>query len=318
MSRRQVRANQEANKQVKKKKIIAVIMILVLVGVLYGLFSWAYSKISGMMINVQPVKIGRLEKIVRCRAVVINHEFVANAPGNGRFENLLREGEKVRKGGLVGYFYRTDTNEPEKMWAPYSGVVCYHPDVRENWLQGLGLSSSAEQILKYTPEPVNDGSFEYQAGQPVFRIIDNLVPTRLVVEMESKQAKKQGLDQKNRVLIRYRDQELSKARFESVSENGEKLLAFLSFNQFQDALLETRRPLLDCVVDRGEGLVVPTNAIVKKGNKTGVFYLHEELYQFKTVQIVFMQDDLAIVKGVDEGERVVTTPSLVQEGMPYE
>ncbi|MGE5405517.1 MAG: HlyD family efflux transporter periplasmic adaptor subunit, partial [Candidatus Saccharibacteria bacterium] len=180
------------------------------------------------------------------------------------------------------------------------------------------VSSSAEQVQKYSPEPVNEGTFEFQAGQPVFRIVDNLVPTRLVAELDSKQAKMQGLDKDNKVMIRYRDQDLSKAKFESLKEDGSKLMAFLSFAQFQDQLLEARRPTLDLVVDRGEGLVIPADAIVKKGNKTWVYYLHEEQYALKEIKVVFAQGDKLIATGVEEGDRVVTTPSLVKEGMPYE
>lgn len=320
MTERQQRMKQEVRKRVIIKKVISILAVLAVIAAVYFLLEWATALVERAMIRITTVQFGRVEDVIRCRAVVIRSEKVVTAPAAGRFENLILEGERVRRGTLIGYLYREGDYESIPLYAPRSGKVCYHPDNIEQMTQNFELNSSVEKLFSKEVSPVSDGSFSYDKGDAVFKIIDNCVPAKLIVELPANLNPAQGLKLQSNYSIRCHGKDLGEAEYtEEINLHGKKY-GCLTLESFADSLMEVRHTYVDIIRTAHEGIIVPTKAIIKgQGGQYKLYCIDKGIVRLQPVKIVYRSNNgKTVVDGLTPGDRIVTTPGLVKEGMMLE
>lgn len=303
----------------KRNRVLARLVIVSLAAALVVALGWsAYrqiaGKVTGMMVGIEYVQEGCLEDRVRAEAVVVHQETLIPSPGRGRFENLVLEGERVRKGSRVGHFYLENGSKSLTISAPISGVVSYRPDGLEEIMAQLDIEHPRSVVFSYQSAVSEEQGLSYQSGQPLLKMVNNLTPTVLVVRFPH-HALGESL-QVGQVIDVIGDKDvLGRGKVVGLESKGEQVVASLALDSFCEELINQRRLEVDLVKKRYYGGLVPSQAIIEKEGHTGVFCLRQEKVFFKPVEVVVMRDEWGVVKGLDKGECLVTTPELVHEGM---
>lgn len=291
------------------KLLILLVVVLAVVSSIIFISRW----VKTMLIGTEIVRAGELDDYSRLSCVVLNKENVWYAPSRGRFENLLLEGERIRRGTLIGYYYPDGTGSKLKIRADRSGIVCYHPDSLVKQLSLIDQNNVNSGIFKYEPRVINDGCFHFEKGQPVLRIIDNLVPTNLVARYSAARPVKTG----EIFTVKYRGQDIGKATCRTIRITKAGRILFLSMDKFSSSLMEKRKPLLNFVSESYQGVIVPRKSLVKRDQDWGVYCLVNETVEFESVRVLYNREDKSVVDGLSDGDCIITTPGLVKEGYAF-
>ncbi|MGE5545194.1 MAG: HlyD family efflux transporter periplasmic adaptor subunit, partial [Bacillota bacterium] len=151
---------------------------------------------------------------------------------------------------------------------------------------------------------------------PLFKIIDNLVPLRMVVTIKSSKLD-EPLAVGDSVQVMYQDQILGEAECESVWSGKDRQTAILSLDSFNEALLEQRKIEVDCITHIYRGLIIPEKALVKNRAGDAVYIVDKGKVQLCALKVLTVRDGKAVVEGLQPGDTIVTTPGLVSDGMVY-
>ncbi len=314
MSTRQQRIqNYQRNQIIIRNLLRALLALVILIGI-GGLMLLLYNKTCIWLIDVHVVQHGELELGVSTPAILIKEETVVRAPARGRFENKVMEGERVRSGSVAGLFYPEGEIKPVSVSVPVSGIISFKPDGWEEILNDFSLDNGDQNIFNYSPRQLNDGSFQYESGEPLFKIVDNLVPMRLVVAHEP-DAFGKPLAVDDRLKIRHKDQILGVAVCESVWSGKDRNTAILDLGSFNETLSDQRRIEVDCISDTYSGLIIPEESLVKSEAGDAVYKVNKKNVELWAVEVLAACNGQAVVEGLEPGDTIVTTPGLVSEGM---
>ncbi|MGE5395962.1 MAG: HlyD family efflux transporter periplasmic adaptor subunit [Chitinophagales bacterium] len=313
MSQRQRRLARSVRLNLLLRRLVALGILAALLGCLYLIGVWAVHRINGYRIGFATARIGTLEDAARARSIIIGDEEVVNAPANGRFENLLMEGERVRKGTVVGYFYPDGAVAREPIKSSWSGIICYHPDGLEKRLAALRPDNMDATTLSLKATAANDGGFDFVKGQPLFKVVDNLAPVRLVMFFKGKTFKEPKEEQE--YLLRNDKKDLGWADCEYFARRSGGSLVVLSMAEYPEVLINTRKPYLECVGESYDGIIVPATALTKNHKVWGLYRLEGDVVTFQEVQVLYQKQGKAVIEGIDMGDQVITTPKLVRDGM---
>ncbi|NLW45396.1 MAG: hypothetical protein GXY92_09490 [Syntrophomonadaceae bacterium] len=314
MSTRQQRIQNRLRKQMIMRSLMkGCLAIAILVGT--GAFMlFLYHQILVWMVEVEVAEYRELQYVITVPAILIKEETVITAPSRGRFENQVMEGERVRSGSVVGWFYPEGQIRPVTVSAPRGGVISFNPDGWEQVLDGFSLEGGDRNIFDYAPRQFNDGSFQYERGEPILKVIDNLVPLRMVVKFDNS-AMSEPLEIGDTLKLICRDEILGEARCESVWTGEDYWTAILSLDNFKEDLLTQRRIDVDCITAVYRGVIIDEKALVKSPEGYAVYRLNEGKTELCPLKVLKVHQGQAVVEGIEAGDTVVTTPYLVSEGM---
>ncbi|MGE4284070.1 MAG: HlyD family efflux transporter periplasmic adaptor subunit [Clostridia bacterium] len=177
-----------------------------------------------------------------------------------------------------------------------SGVVSYQIDGMEQIL-------NPDKINEYMPshfqnlENIETGdNLETKIGQPVVKIINNF-EWYIGFLMEAKKIYPLAIGDK--VDIRFRDLNNTTidANIMYISpEEKENVVVVVSSNKYIESLHEVRKANCDIIKHSYEGFKVPISAVRVKDGKTGVYIVKERIAKFRETEILFKNNDFAIVK----------------------
>ena len=191
----------------------------------------------------------------------------------------------------------------------------FWPDGWEQVLDGFSLEGGDRNIFDYTPRQFNDGVFQYERGEPICKVIDNLVPLRMVARFETS-ALSEPLEIDDTMQLIYRDEILGKARCESVCQERTTRV-ILNLDSFNEDLLVRRKIDVDCVTAAYQGVIIAEKALVKKPKGYAAYRIKEGKVELCPLKVLKIHQGQAVVEGIQVGDTIVTTPHLVSEGMTY-
>ena len=326
--------------------VLSVVGFLVFASALWWGFNIIKTSLVSKFVAWEPAKQGVLEVVTPMDFLLIREERVVNTLQGGKLKPVAAEGERVRKGALVAYVTTptTETGTGLKdipLYAPATGIICYHVDGLENIdtaenLEKLGaakLLASAKSIPAPTKENTAGFSFteeqqsvdQLQAGQPVFKVFNNLKPTMFLSDLSKTEVDpgfiKEGknaygrLGSVNDEPISFRVQPGTKSR--SIQQY---LLMTSSSNRTE--FMHNRTAKIDLISSRFQGYIIPKSALVKKNGQSGIYIVYKETTSWEPVQIKGeVKEHVAVVSVEKPGvthlvpnSLVVTNPSFVQEG----
>jgi putative membrane fusion protein len=305
--------NRIRNQEIMRNLTRGLLAVAILVGI-GGFMLFLYHKTCIWLIDVHVVQYGELEDRVSTTAIVIKEETMVKASARGRFENKVLEGERVRSGSVAGLFYPEGELKPVSLYVPLSGVISFKPDGWEEILDDFSVDNGDQNIFDYSPRQFNDGSFQYESGEPLFKIIDNLVPLKLVVSIEPL-ALNEPLAIGDKLQVRYKDQLLGTAVCESVWPGEDRQTAILGLSGFNETLLDQRKIEVDCILNSYSGLIIPKESLVKSQAEDAVYKVRKEKVELSAVEVLAICNGQAVVDGLEPGDTIITTPGLVSEGM---
>jgi putative membrane fusion protein len=277
---------------------------LLALGIIYQLSVNAHVAIGKISRNIEVVKYGCLEDKLVGKAIVINREEPVLAQTEGRFENMVKENEKVSKGALLGYF--TDAQGKTPLQAQLSGIFVSHPDGLEEIFSAMSLQEVTPEIFAYKISPTT-AEQPIETGQAIFKIVDSLQPTRLLMQFPLTKVDFEVQDQQS-VKILLAGKDLGKAVVTGIKQDSENLFIELECSCFQEELLSQRYVELEVVFNSYSGYLIPDKAIVESEGKKGIYCSNGEDITFKPVKIIKTKDDIVVVEGLNKNDLLVNNP----------
>ncbi|NLY43967.1 MAG: hypothetical protein GX066_08375 [Clostridiaceae bacterium] len=205
--------------------------------------------------------------------------------------------------------------------AEVSGVVSYQ-------LDGLEQILNPEKINEFTPEDFESlerlNLSNAQADKelrPIAKIIDNYKwYIGFLMDADKVYPMKVG----EKVKIRFRDlkDKVIDASVYFISEEQKgKVVVVLCSDKYIDSFSSMRKVNVDIIKSSYSGFKIPVSAIRVKDGKTGVYIISDQVVRFREVEIIYKNDNFAIVKenstnknGLLLYDEVITKGKDIEEG----
>jgi putative membrane fusion protein len=268
---------------------------------------------SGMLLNAADTEA----------LILIGSENVITADIAGIFMPAVEEGQRVRKGEVIGGLISSAISAVDQgrpLLAQSTGLVCFHIDgneglmTRDNWEQ-LDL---AQLPQKDPGQTVPLGNW-VDAGRPLAKILDNLSNPMLGLEFGKKTiADTPGLEAVEvgqTLRVKLLDKEPQTVKVVSIQQDAEKIRMAVQLDGFREDLIHLRRTPATLIVNQWKGFIVPREALVMREGVPGLYLLRKGWTRWKSVELVGETETQIVVKGLEEGDIVVTNPGLVKEGV---
>ena len=304
--------------------LILILVLGVALLLLWGLFRWGKATVIRNMAETVTVNSGMLLNTADTEALVlIGSESLITANAAGIFIPAVKEGQRVRKGEIIGRLTSSavsavDRREP--LLALSTGLVCFHIDgneglmTRDSWEQ-LDLAQLPQKILGQT---VPSGNW-VEAGRPLAKILDNLSNPMLGLEFSKKTVTDtpglEAVEAGQTLRIKLLDKDPQTVKVVSVQQDAEKIKMAVQLDGFREDLIHLRRTPATLIVNQWKGFIVPREALVIREDVPGLYLLRKGWTRWNSVELVGETKTQIVVKGLEEGDVVVTNPGLIKEGV---
>ncbi|CEO87487.1 HlyD family efflux transporter periplasmic adaptor subunit [Syntrophaceticus schinkii] len=270
-------------------------------------------------IRTADAQMGELVITTDARGALLFQEEVISAPVSGKLEPLVTEGMRVSIGTVVARMEPLTGPDGKKgsmeINSPSTGIVCYHLDGWEGVYDRLSWESSDPSVLfqNLTKESKPDDEVsqkeEFNRGDPVCKIIDNLVNPYLIIRFDSLNCPQ--VKNGERLQLTWEKEGKGEGRVLSLINKEENKYAFIELERMRpfpcQHLLE-----LEVRCKKGEGIIIPESALISENNQSGVYVMSVLGPVFKKVDVVAAQNGQAAVQGISPGAEVVKNPGLAK------
>jgi len=295
-------------RRIMQKSVLKVMLLsgltFLILGFIYLLGQNTHSTMVKLNRDIRVVEYGLIEDKLSGEAIVLNKEELTSAQFEGRFENIVAEREKTGKGSLVGYYISSRGQTPLR--APVSGIFMRRTDGLEEVFKEINLQAVTPEVYKYKIRTVAEDK-PIQVGQPVYKIVNNLEPTRLLVHLPLDQIDF-DIVAKQRANILLAGKDLGKATIKEMKQDFGEMLMIMEFTDFREELLNHRYIEVELVFDSRSGYLVPEKALIEKEGKKGVYCTKQEDITFKPVNILKIKNGKAVVEGLNKNDLLVINP----------
>ena len=308
MSDRQER-NERAQAKKSVLKLVAVISIVVLAGSLVYLagrnlvIAYRYHQRDTVL-----AEYGAIEEKLQGQGLVLRQESVYNAPTTGFFENMVGDGSKVRINALLGYYI--NRGEKKSLYASASGLFSRQIDGLEEVLQNVTLSAVGPETFSYRIQHHDPGS-EFKTGQGVYKIVDNLAPTRLILQFPE-QNETLALKKYQPASLAVDGTMLGECILIDFKNDFNKLVVLVETDGFKEELLNKRKVDAELTLKSPSGYLVPEQSLINHGQEKGIYCMDGEEITFRPVQVQAVKDGTAVVEGLDPNDMVIIKPDKVK------
>jgi len=302
-------------------KIFTILMLALLFWIgIVALRSW----LTTVMLDVQLLHKGTIEKRLDVTFSVLRNEYSVSAPSAGVVEFVAQEGQKVPKDGVVAYFSKVEGTSLEKtsrvpLKAPLAGIFSLRVDGLENICHPDSWASLETDKVLELVQGLDESRLDQaeikgqvQAGQPLFKIVDNLSPTYLFLSTEllTDQQFEKGKSLEL-CLPQIVDKQLSGVITELHRENGRtELLIRISTPQNIEKYRQLHGEL---IIDKYQGIIIQENMLVYKDGIPGVYLFHKGRALWQEVNVQGQVEQQLAVIGLEEGQWIIATPNLVKK-----
>ncbi|PKM90992.1 MAG: hypothetical protein CVU87_00300 [Firmicutes bacterium HGW-Firmicutes-12] len=321
--KREIKRN---GRRYRVKRIVRTILLLSLV-VLVIYFSRGHAKtfVLQFFVKTIPVEYSVLEDTRDASFLLIRSEKTVTSPIRGRYERKYQEGDRVANNSVVGYLVKTigtslEQTERIPIMSPYAGMLSYYTDGYEKlcnpdvWSQ-LDLNKLVElqKGLVAVESGETKNNSEIEAGQRLFKIVDNLAPQYLFTEIELPD---DSLIQIGNTIVIKLEAE-GNLRIQGVIDEIERydsIMRVLIEIPATPILREYRKINGSIIVDNYEGIILEQDVLVHLDNKVGVYLLDQGLVRWQEVGIVGKVGSKVAIEGLPSKNWIIATPGFVEEG----
>ena len=290
-----------------------IVKILLLVIVVWLVFTLASNQIRSAMVQTEEVKSTVLEQVETGYGLLRGSESLVIAQADGTVEPVVQEGERVRKGNAVfkvgeAYSY---TN--------FAGRVSYQLDGLEstsdlNTICSTNLESSYAEQQNGQKKTIADAA----AGEGRAKVINTFDDVYLYVTV-ARSTYTAGLEANQKIPVRLAD--INKQMQATVTEvldtaDGFRYLK-LKLGSVKETVFQQRIYKIEFPYDQQKAVAVSPDVLVEKDGQTGVYYLQKGFVFWEAVTVgqTWEKNGKVIIEsGLEDGDMIVTTPHLVREG----
>jgi hypothetical protein len=297
MDRRDKRMN------VLRVGLLFVVCMLIL-GSVYRLGAGAITTLSRLHRDVKVAEFGTMEDKLAGQAIVIYKEDVVMAPASGHFNNMVKDQQKISKDALLGYLV-TDLGQMP-LRSSESGTFMRQIDGLEDVFKNVNIQSVTPEVFAYKPAQVKADQPAVE-GQPLYKIVDSLVPTQMLLHFPLKEINFEVKPQQQ-VKIRMDGKDLGNAVITDMKQDSDELVLMVKFPGFQDELTFQRFVNVEVVFNSYSGYMIPEKALVENDGKKGIYCSNGEDISFKPVTILKTKDGICAVEGLKQNDMYVSNP----------
>lgn len=216
--------------------------------------------------------------------------------------------------------YENQLKEYEQnVFAPFPGIFSSHTDGYESILNTENANTLKYSDFKNIADKLKEKTKEQNSTDKI-KLIDNYTWC-VAIAVDKKRAEDFQIGEE--VFIRLDDEKKNiKGNVTSISDDkGSNRVLVVSTTSYNADSYMQRSVDVELIKNIYSGLKVPVSALVKKDGKDGVYVVSDEIAKFKTCEIVYKDDDYAIVKENNSDtnslllyDEVLTSTDSVYEG----
>lgn len=216
--------------------------------------------------------------------------------------------------------YENQLKEYEQnVFAPFPGIFSSHTDGYESILNTENANTLKYSDFKNIADKLKEKTKEQNSTDKI-KLIDNYTWC-VAIAVDKKRAEDFQIGEE--VFIRLDDEKKNiKGNVTSISDDkGSNRVLVVSTTSYNADSYMQRSVDVELIKNIYSGLKVPVSALVKKDGKDGVYVVNDEIAKFKTCEIVYKDDDYAIVKENNSDtnslllyDEVLTSTDSVYEG----
>ena len=305
------RREREERVRARKKalKLAVVIAVIILAGSLVYLTgrnlitAYRYHQRDTVL-----AQYGAIEEKLQGQGLILRRESVFNAPATGFFENMVSDGGKVRINTLLGYYI--SGGEKKSLHASSSGLFTRQIDGLEGVLQNVNLSAVGPETFSYRIQHHDPGA-EFKTGQGVYKIVDNLEPTRLILQFPEQKANPE-LKKDQPASLSVDGTMLGECTVIDFKNDFSKLVVMVETADFGEELLNKRQVNAELTLKSPSGYLIPEKSVINRGQEKGIYCVDGEEIIFRAVQVLAVKDGTAVVEGLEPNDMVIIKPDKVK------
>ncbi|EEG77606.1 HlyD family efflux transporter periplasmic adaptor subunit [Dethiobacter alkaliphilus] len=306
-----------SGKQKKKssgEKIVYILLMLALgLLVLQVTYSLGRSVFASLFVDTVTSENSVLEHTVSASGVLVRDEHVVAAPLTGTLHWLVPQGERVPLGATVATI-TTAGGIQQKVTAPVPGMLIKQLDGLEGELQPKALADiRPEKINDVKPQQAESGE-DVQQGSIIFKLVDNY--TWYFVAGMSRQEYNdfREFSASARLRFSFAPKEEVRSQSAKLSETDETVTVAFTLQQDIDGGFTERFAEADVIMRGTSGIVLPSSALLLRGDETGVYVVEKSVVRYRSVDVLDVAGDQVVVDGLRPGFPIITNPGLVREG----
>jgi len=291
--------------------VLACLLALAGWGV-WSALAWAKSAVLHHLLDVRFLAHDEITQTVPVQGLLIKQEELIKAPVPGKLHLLVRDGERLRVGAPLAEIQGITC---KTLYSPRAGVFCTHLDGLENLLVPGALDvldmGAVEKIKTRLPQPKTGA--EVQSGQFIGKVVDNLQPLLLYVEMENAPEPAPPVGAAVRLLLEGRE---LVGRVKEVREFGGRRALLVETGDYPADLVHRRRVSMQLVTRRLAGWLVPEGAIVFQEGQPGIYVVVKQVVRWIPVAVTDRLEGKVSIEGghLSSTVRYISNPRWVRDG----
>lgn len=274
-------------------------------------------------VKVDTIKHDWVAEMVPVTGMLIKEEILLRSPLKGNLTLLTKEGQRISKGEAVAKVQAVSLDTPggtaeKQIYTPEGGLFCTNVDGLEEVISPANLEVlSLKQLSTITKEkmqPNNKPPEQVDKGQVVAKLIDNLKPLLIYLEVPKGRLELERWQPENEVKFDYQGSLLS-ARVIRIEQMSDRHLLLLSVQQYPEKLVMMREVGLELINKELSGFLVPQKSLVYQENKPGLYIVSKQRVRWNPVEITGTLQQQVVVHGesLTAGLRYITNPQTVLE-----
>lgn len=285
-----------------KKGEVALIAAGVFLLYIAAIQVWQFAGSS--LVETGVLSAGELEKTYGAEGVLIRDETVIPSPADGELVMRVKPGERVRIGESIAEV--KTAGEGAATWsalvsAPRTGIVSLAVDGLEGVLSP-GRADILEAVrlsgVKAKGRTPGEGRpVKYSKGQPIIKIIDNLAPVLVCLEIPGEfpgDALKKG----GRITLQWENSEFAGIiKYDPAVNNAAGWVLMVEASNYPAGLLGIRKDMFKLVGGKVTGYIVPQRSLKVKDGRQGLYIMNKQQAKWVPVNVGDIIDGSAAVTG---------------------
>lgn len=202
-----------------------------------------------------------------------------------------------------------------KIISPFSGIVSYYTDGLEDFFQPTLIHFLNSQQLGFFEGEAQKINFGEKIGRglPIFKIVDNYT-WYFTVSVTTHQG--ETLSEKKRVSLRFDFVSPDETRGEvfHIEEEEDNTLVTFKINEQLRNFYFHRQVEAEIIYNHLQGITVPKDSLLIKGEETGVYTIEKAMVRFRPVDVKRELEGDLVVEGLPAGRVVIQNPRFFREG----
>ena len=296
----------------KQNSVVRILLLVMTIWMFWFLGSAVVGQVKDLFVESQEITSVTMEHIETGYGMITGTEYIIAAQNDGDVDQLIAEGERVRKGNAV---FRAGDNYH---YTNHAGRVSYRVDGLEA-IADISAISELDFEKYYTEQKKKkQKTVDAVSGEPYAKVQETMdaMVLYLMVNNDNYTA---SLETGQVITVRLGD--IDAVVSGQVAEilntaDGERCIK-LEIGTVNADLFQQRFYQVILPYNSEKVLTIPKQALVQKRGTDGVYYLHKGFVFWKEVTVSdrWLEQGVYVVEtGLKAGDIVVTTPKLVREG----